>query len=315
LSTFLLRRLVETVPVLVGITLVVFCLVRLMPGSIVDVMTAQLDIAPEQVEYLRQVYGVDRPLLPQYLEWLGQLAQGNLGVSLRTGRPIGQDLLVRLPVTLQLAAMATLISMVLALPLGVVAAVRQHSVVDHVARLFAVLGLAMPNFWLGTMLVLAVSFYLPALVPSGYVPFAENPPRNLQLMLLPALTLGLLMAGSVARVTRATVLEELRASYVATARAKGLHERAVVWRHVLQNALVPVSTQIGIQLTFLLGGTVIVEQIFALPGLGTLILGAINQRDYTTVQACVLVVALLVVLVNFATDVLYSYLDPRIRFG
>jgi peptide/nickel transport system permease protein len=165
------------------------------------------------------------------------------------------------------------------------------------------------------MLVLAVSLYLPALVPSGYVPFIEDPRRNLQLMLLPALTLGLLMAGGVARVTRATVLEELHASYVATARAKGLGERVVVWRHVLQNALVPVSTQVAIQLTFLLGGTVIVEQIFTLPGLGTLILGAINQRDYTTVQACVLVVALLVVLVNLATDVLYAYFDPRIRYG
>lgn len=315
MGSYLLRRLAETVPVLVGVSLVVFGLVRLMPGSIAEVMTAQQDVAPEQVEYLRQVYGVDRPLLPQYFEWLGQVAQGNLGVSLRTGRPIVQDLQVRLPVTLQLAAMATLISMLVALPLGVVAAARQHSLLDLAARLFAVLGLAVPNFWLGTMLVLAVSLYLPALVPAGYVPFAENPARNLQLMLLPALTLGLLMAGAVARITRSTVLDELQAGYVTTARAKGLREQRVVWRHVLQNALVPVVTQIGIQLTFLLGGTVIVEQIFALPGLGTLILGAINQRDYTTVQACVLVVALLVVAVNLATDVLYAYLDPRIRFG
>jgi peptide/nickel transport system permease protein len=226
-----------------------------------------------------------------------------------------QELLVRLPVTLELALLSTLLSVVLALPLGVISAARQHSLVDVVARLLAVLGLAVPNFWLGTMLVLAVSLYLPALVPSGFVAFTENPLLNLKTMLLPALTLGLLMAGSVTRITRSTVLEELRSGYVATARAKGLREQVVVWRHVLKNALIPVVTLIGIQLTFLLGGTVIIEQIFALPGLGTLTLGAISQRDYTTVQACVLLVAIMVVTINLATDMLYAYLDPRIHYG
>lgn len=315
MGSYFLRRLAETIPVLLGVTVVVFCLVRLMPGNIAEVMAASADITPEQVEALRQRYGVDRPILPQYVEWLGGLARGDLGVSLRTGRPIVQDLLVRLPVTLELALLATLLSVVVALPLGVIAAARQNSLVDACARLVAVLGLAVPNFWLGTMLVLGVSLYLPALVPSGFVAFADNPLQNLKLLLLPALTLGLLMAGSVARITRSAVLEELRGGYVATARAKGLAEPAVIRRHVLKNSLIPVVTQIGIQLGFLLGGTVIVEQIFALPGLGTFILSAITQRDYTTVQACVLIVAVLVVAVNLATDLLYAYLDPRIRYA
>jgi peptide/nickel transport system permease protein len=165
------------------------------------------------------------------------------------------------------------------------------------------------------MLLLAVSLYLPALEPSGFVAFTENPLLNLKTKLLPSLTLGLLMAGSVTRITRSTVLEELRSGYVGTARAKGLREQVVVWRHVVKNALIPVVTLIGIQLTFLLGGTVIIEQIFALPGLGTLTLGAISQRDYTTVQACVLLVAIMVVVINLATDLLYAYLDPRIHYG
>jgi len=311
---YVLRRLAETLAVLLGITLVVFCLVRLMPGNPVEVMTAQVDIAPEQLARLRELYGVDRPLVPQYLEWLGGLARGNLGVSLRTGRPILQDLLVRLPVTLELALLASLLSVVLALPIGLVAATRRNSAADLGARLFAALGLAVPNFWLGTMLVLLASLYAPALVPSGFVAFPDHPLLNLKTMLLPALTLGLLMAGAVVRITRTTVLEELRAAYVTTARAKGLAEPWVVWRHVLKNALIPVVTLIGIQLGFLLGGTVIVEQIFALPGLGRLILGAIAQRDYPTVQACVLIVAMLVVLLNLATDLLYEYLDPRIQY-
>lgn len=317
MTRYIVRRTLQVVPVLFGLSVAVFLMLRLIPGDVVDVILGTEGTAsPERLAQIRRTFGLDRPYHEQYLEWAGGILTGDFGRSIRTSRPILPDLLARFPVTLQLTALAMIVSLALAIPLGVVSAVRRYSRADTAVRVIGLLGLSIPNFWLATMLILLVSTYLRGVLPtSGYVPPTQDLLGSFRSVLLPALALGTANMAILMRMTRSSMLEVLRQEYVTTARAKGLVERSVVYRHALRNALIPVVTVAGVQVGYLLGGAIIVEQIFALPGVGTLILNAITQRDYPVVQAGVLFVATSFVLVNLAVDILYAYLDPKIHYG
>jgi peptide/nickel transport system permease protein len=317
MTRYLIRRAILVVPVLFGVSVAVFLMLRLIPGDVVDVILGTEGAAsPERMAQLRAMFGLDRPFHEQYLSWIGGLLTGDLGKSIRTSRPILPDIMLRLPVTLQLATMAMVLSLCFALPLGVLSAVRRHSRSDSLIRVAGLIGLSVPNFWLASMMILAVSTYARGVLPtSGFTPMTQDVLGNLRSLLLPSIALAVANMAILMRMTRSSMLEVLRQEYVNTARSKGLVERAVVYRHALRNALIPVATIAGVQVGYLLGGAIIVEQIFALPGVGTLILNGIMQRDYPVVQAGVLFVSACFVLVNLAVDVLYAYLDPRIHYG
>ncbi|MDQ3694636.1 MAG: ABC transporter permease [Chloroflexota bacterium] len=314
--SYILKRLVLAVPVLLGITVVVFLLVRLIPGDVIDLMLGtEGSLRPEVREQLRQTLGLDRPLHVQYFTWLGDILRGDLGRSLRTGQPIVENLAGKLPITLELAFLSVVMSLVIAIPLGIVSALRRNSFLDFVVRMVGTIGLSLPNFWLATMLILIASIYFrwgPALI---YVSPLDDLGTNLKQMLLPSLALALGLMAVVMRMTRSSMLEVLSQDYIQTARAKGLRERLVIYRHALRNALMPVLTVVGIQTGQLLGGAVIVEQIYGLPGLGWFLLNGIYQRDYPVVQAGVLIIAGIFVVTNLVVDLLYAVLDPRIQYA
>ena len=313
--SFLLRRLVVVVlPTLFGISILVFGAMHLIPGSFVDVAIGLgPDVSPEQRDAMAARYGLDAPLPVQYLRWLGNVLQGDLGDSLRTGDPVAGEILNRLPATLELTLLATVVSLIIAIPAGIVAAVDRGGPLDMVLRVVGLLGLSVPNFLIGTFLVLFISTRWPVLPTTGFVPLGEDILGNLKSLALPAISLGALLAASVMRMTRSSVLEELGKEYLMVARAKGLSNRVVVMRHAVRNALVPVITVVGIQTGYLLGGTVIVEQIFAIPGIGRLALDAVSQRDYPVVQGTTLFIAAGFVFMNTLADVVYGLVDPRIR--
>ena len=315
---YLVKRLGETLATLLGVAVVVFLLLRVLPG---DEVTARIGIeagamTDTQREALRAYYGLDQPLLQQFWSWLTSVAQGNFGVSTGSGRPVSEQIAGALPVTIQLAVMATVIGVVVGVAVGVFAAGRPDSPRDTVGQGFGLLGLAVPDFVLASAIVavLSVRFgYFPS--AGNYAPFLEAPLINLQQLLYPALVLGLGMAASVMRTTRSAFLEMAGQDFVRTARGKGVGERRIRWRHVLRNATIPVLTISGIQFGYLLGGTIIVEEIFALPGMGRLVLTGIAQREYAVVQSSVLVIAALFVLVNLLVDLAYARLDPRVRLS
>lgn len=314
---YVARRVLLVVPVLFGLSLGVFLMLRLIPGDVVDVILGSEGAAsPARVAELHRLFGLDRPLPQQYLEWIGGLLTGDFGRSIRTSRPILPDVLVRVPVTYQLTAMAMAVSLVLAVPLGVLSAITRFTHVDSIIRIIGLLGLSVPNFWLAAMLTLLVSQrFRGALPTSGYVYPNQDLLGSFRSLVLPALALGAANMAILMRMTRSSMLEVLRQEYVLTARAKGLIERVVLYRHALRNALIPLATVAGMQIGYLLGGAIIIEQIFALPGLGTLVLNGITQRDYPVVQAGVLFIAASFVIVNLVVDILYAYLDPRIHYG
>lgn len=316
MGDYILKRFVLAVPVLLGITIVVFLLVRLIPGDVIDTMLGtEGSLRPEVRQQLRETLGLDRPLVVQYVTWLGDILQGDLGRSLRTGQPIVENLAGKLPITLELAFLSVVMSMVIAIPLGIISALRRNSLADFLVRLVGTFGLSLPNFWLATMLILIASRYFQWGASLVYISLFEDPVENLKQMLLPSIALALGLTAVVMRMTRSSMLEVLSQDYIRTARAKGVRERWVIYRHALRNALAPVLTVIGIQTGHLLGGAVIVEQIFGLPGLGWFLLNGIYQRDYPAVQAGVLILAGIFVLVNLVVDVLYAYIDPRIQYG
>ncbi|GIL08946.1 MAG: ABC transporter permease [Chloroflexota bacterium] len=315
---YLAQRAVAFIPTLIGVSLLVFFAIRLIPG---DAITATLGtesgmLTQNQRAALERYYGLDRPAGEQYFVWLGEAVQGNLGFSIRYGEPVLALILARFPLTLQLAVMAVVIGLAIGLPIGLLSAIRHNTLLDLLGRLFALVGLSMPNFLLGTLIIYVLSVYFGILPNAGnYVSLAQNPLLNLQQMFFPALTLGFAFAASVMRMTRSSMLEVLGEDYVRTARSKGLREGRVITRHALRNALIPVVTLVGVQMGYLLGGTFIVEQIFALPGLGRLTVNAITQREYALVQGATLFIALNFVLINLAVDVLYAAIDPRISYS
>lgn len=304
---FLVRRLLFVLPVMWGVSTFVFLIIHLLPGDPVDAMLGETASVVDR-QILRRQLGLDQPLWQQYTVFFRRVVQGDLGRSLHSRRPVSGLIAERLPATALLAAAAMVVAVCLALPLGVIAALRPRSMLDMLAMLLALVGISMPNFWLGPLLILVFALHL------GWLPVSGRGDGSLQYLVLPAITLGTAMLAVLTRMTRAGMLEVLREDYIRTARAKGLAEWAVVWKHALSNALIPLVTLIGLQGGALLSGAVITETVFAWPGLGDLTIRAIQQRDYPVVQGCVLVIALMYVVVNVLTDVLYAHLDPRIRF-
>jgi peptide/nickel transport system permease protein len=312
---YLARRAVWTVLALLGVSVLIFLLVRLLPGNIVEIIAGtegQLSRA-QRAAVLRE-FGLDRPLPVQYLLWLGNMLQGNFGWSFRTGQPVATLIASRLPITIELALLAVLSVAFVGIPLGVAASVSRSLRVRTLVQIVGVLGLSLPNFWIAILLIIGASTlfgWLPAII---YVPPWTDPWVNLQQMFLPVLSLGLGLSAVVVRMTRSSMLEVLGQDFIRVARAKGLATRAILLRHALRNALVPIVTVLGLQTGFLLGGVVITEQIFGLPGLGWTLLNGVYQRDYPVIQGTVMVFAVTFVLVNLLVDLLYTYLDPRIRY-
>jgi len=307
-------RLLSTVPTLLGVVTLVFIVMRLVPGTIVDQILANGDTSEEVQRSLQAYFGLDQPIYIQYLHYLGNLLRGDLGVSWRARFPTLDMILYALPVTLELAFLAAIVSMAVGVGLGVLSAIRENTLLDHLVRVLSLFSLSMPVFWQATMLILVLSLWL-HWAPLGYVDPFRDLPGNLALMALPALTLGTSASASVMRMTRSCLLDVLRQEYMRTAQAKGLRERTVVVRHAVRNALIPVLTILGLQIGSLLGGSVVVESVFGIPGIGLLILNAIGMRDYPIVQGTVIVTAVLFMATNIAVDVLYGFVDPRIRYG
>ena len=302
---FLIRRLILTIPVLIGVSTLVFSLIHLIPGDPVQTMLGE-SASPADVAQMRTRLGLDRPLLVQYGAFMKGAASGDLGRSLRTNQPVVAEISRRFPATLELAASAMLVAMLIAIPLGIIAAVNVNTRVDHAATTAALLGISVPNFWLGPLLAIVFSIEL------GWLPVSGR--GTLANLILPALTLGAPLAAVLARMTRASLLEELRELYVLAARSRGVSRMRAVLRHAFRNSLIPVVTIIGLQAGVVLTGAVVTETIFAWPGVGRYLIQSITARDYPAVQGCILFIAITYVSVNLLTDLAYGFLDPRIRY-
>ncbi len=313
---YVIRRLLFALPVLLLSSLIVFGLMRVMPGdALVALMGESGNVGQRELAKLRKDLGLDRPYHEQYLIWVWQMVSLNPGDSIFTNEPIAVALKKSIPVTLELATLAMVLGLVIAIPIGVLSATRQDTPSDYVGRVVAVSGLSLPDFWLGTLVITFAAIWFHWIPPIGYVTFWESPWRNLQQFLLPAAVLGFRLSAATMRMTRSTLLEVLREDYVRTAWAKGLEGRIVVYKHALKNALIPVVTIVGGQMATLLAGAVVVETIFALPGMGRLTVEAILFRDYPVVQTNVMLVAATLVTLNLLVDLTYAWLDPRIRYG
>ncbi len=313
MGRYLLRRLGTVAPVLLVVSVVVFSLIHLTPGDPITIMLRE-ESDPATAATLRRQLGLDRPLPLQYATWLGHALQGDLGRSIRTNQPVAEAIRQRVPVTLSLGAAALLVALAVGLPAGILAAVRRNSAVDLASAALAVSGVSLPTFWLGVLLVFFFSVTLGWLPPLGWVSPSRDLGGWLRSLILPSVTLGTAIAAVVMRMTRASLVEVLGVEYIRTARAKGLAERRIVLGHGLRNALIPVVTEIGLQTGALLGGAVITETIFALPGVGRLLVDAIFQRDFPVVQGVVLVLAVNFLAISFLVDLAYAWLDPRIRY-
>jgi peptide/nickel transport system permease protein len=312
---YALRRVLLAVPVLLLSSIIVFALMRVMPGDALTVLMGESgNIGEKELAKIRKDLRLDLPYHQQYLLWLWQMVSLSPGDSLFTGEPITTSLQKAIPVTLELTALAMILGLALAVPIGVLSATRQDSASDYAGRMVAVSGLSFPDFWLGTLVITFAAIWFKWIPPIGYVSLWDSPVRNLQQFLLPAAVLGFRLSAATMRMTRSTVLEVLREDYVRTAWAKGLGGRIVVYKHALKNALIPVVTVVGLQAGILLGGAVVIEEVFTLPGIGRLVLWSIYQRDYPLTQSTILFIALLFMTINLAVDVLYGYLDPRIRY-
>jgi peptide/nickel transport system permease protein len=312
---YVLRRLLLAIPVLLLSSVIVFGLMRVMPGdALIALLGESGNVGERELAKIRKDLGLDRPYYEQYGMWLWQMISLNPGHSIFTNEPIGVSLMKSIPVTLELATLAMILGLLIAIPVGVLSATRQDTPPDYAGRVVAVSGLSMPDFWLGTLVITFAAIWFHWIPPIGYTSFWESPSRNLQQFILPAAVLGFRLSSATMRMTRSTVLEVLREDYVRTAWAKGLAGRIVVYKHALKNALIPVVTIVGGQMGTLLAGTVIVETIFALPGMGRLTVEAIIYRDYPVVQTNVMLVAATLVTLNLIVDLTYAWLDPRIRY-
>jgi peptide/nickel transport system permease protein len=312
---YIIRRLLLAIPVLLVASLIVFGLMRVMPGDALTALMAESgNVSERELQKLRKDLGLDLPYYEQYLIWLWQMVSLNPGYSIFTSEPIPVALKKSIPVTIELALLAMILGLVIAIPVGVLSATRQDKPSDYVGRLVAISGLSLPDFWLGTLVITFAAIWFGWIPPLGYASVWESPWTNLQQFLLPAAVLGFRLSAATMRMTRSTLLEVLREDYVRTAWAKGLGERVIIYKHALKNALIPVVTIIGGQLGTLLAGTVIVETIFALPGMGRLTVEAILYRDYPIVQTNVMLVAGTLVTLNLLVDLTYAWLDPRIHY-
>ena len=320
---YIVNRMLLVVPTLVGAAALVFVLMRLIPGDIcmVRLGSGGASVDPRALAVCHTELGLDRPLVLQFLDFAWGFFRLDFGISMWSGKPVAEEIAARLPISLEIAVMATVVAILIAIPLGTISALWQNSWIDHVVRTVAIAGIATPSFWLGIVSILVVLDVSHALFgaawmpPIDYVPFWQDPLRNLSMVILPALTVGYRYSAVTMRMTRSAMLEVLREDYIRTARAKGLVEQLIINRHALKNALLPVVTLIGIEFAFLIGGLVVTEQVFNLNGVGRLFVLAVQNQDYTLTQALVMLTVAIFVLVNLAVDLLYAWLDPRIRFG
>ena len=312
---YILRRLLLIFPTFLGVAMLVFLLMRVIPGDIVEMRFAEGQFFnPDLVAKERARLGLDRPVWRQFVDWLWGIVRLDFGLSMWSGKPIAHEIAIRLQLSLQLAVMATVVAVLLAIPLGILAALKQDTWVDYAIRVFSIAGLATPSFWLGMLMFLVFLIVFHWIPPMVFVPLWQDPWANLSQMLWPALAVGYRYSAVSTRMTRSAMLEVLREDYIRTARAKGLWQNLIVRRHALKNAVLPVLTVIGLEFAFLMGGLVVTEQVFNLNGLGLLFVQSVARRDYTLVQALVLLVASVYMVVNFFVDLLYAWLDPRIRY-
>ena len=311
LSYVLHRVIFYFVPVLFGTSILVFGIIRLIPGDAVDLLAERMTV--EQREITRERYGLDRPIAVQYVKWLGQMVRGNLGTSLRSGRPVTAEIASVMLPTLELGILGGMIGILIGLPVGIISAIHMGSLIDRGLRVAVYVGISLPEFWLGTLLIILFAIVFPLLPAGGYVSILTAPLEGLRYALLPALVLGLVMAGFLSRLVRSTMLEVLRQDYIVVARAKGLTNRIVLYRHALRNAAGPIVTLVGLQLAFLISGAIVVEEVFIRPGLGRLLIRAVFQRDYAVVQSITLLFTVIFIATNMALDTLRGLIDPRVR--
>jgi peptide/nickel transport system permease protein len=314
MGQYMLRRLVQMVPVLIIVTFFVFSLLHITPGDPAVTMLGE-EATPENIAALRARMGLEDPLLVQYARWLGNAVQGDLGRSIHSNQPVSEAIVERLPITIQLSVLSILIALIIGIPIGIISALRRNTALDASATTLALAGVALPNFFLAVILIYIFSVQLGVLPPIGYTAIWEDPVDNLRRMILPSITLGTALSAIIMRLTRSSLLEVLEQDYIRTARAKGLTDARMVRFHALKNALIPVVTIVGLQIGSLLGGTVITETIFGLPGIGRLIVDSIFRRDFPLVQGAILFVAVAFLVTNLIVDLLYAYLDPRIRYS
>ncbi|MFD1848765.1 nickel ABC transporter permease [Oceanobacillus bengalensis] len=313
MAEYIIRRLIYGVIVLFIMVTFIFVVMRAVPGDVVTLQLADSGASEEQIEALEAELGLDKSIPAQLGDWIVGAVQGDLGMSLWSGQPVTEVITERLPVTLQLAIMSIILAILIGIPIGVISAVKHNTFIDHFLRITSVGGLSIPNFWLGLILLTVLALVLNWIPPLGYQSFLENPIVNFQQMILPAICLAITLSASIVRMTRSAVLEVLHSEFIRTVRSKGAKERVVIYKHALRNSLVSVITLIGLQVGYLLGGTVVLESIFSLPGLGSLIFETVSSRDYPVVQAAVLIFGAMFLLVNLIVDVMYGWVDPRIR--
>jgi len=317
MQAYIARRLLALIPTLFFASVIVFVTVRLIPGDIIDLMMSQNDISAgkKDREALQAALGLDQPMHTQYVRWIGAiLFSGDMGKSLWQNTPVTEQILQRLPITFELGLLSLIVALSVAIPIGVYSAIRQDTAGDYITRSFSILMLAVPSFWLGTLVMVFPSIWWGWSPEIKFVPFTQDPIANLSQMIVPSIILGCSLSAITMRLTRTMMLEVLRQDYVRTAWAKGLSEGLVVWRHALRNALIPVVTLVGLQAPILIGGAVIMEQIFVIPGMGLLLLEAVSQRDYPIITGVFLVVGLAVMLINLIVDLSYGLLDPKVRY-
>jgi peptide/nickel transport system permease protein len=319
MQVYIIRRVLLIIPTLLLITVFVFLSVRFVPASVIDLMLAdmigQTRTGEEEARaYLQEALGLDKPIHVQYAEWLSRVVKGDLGESLWTKRDIKDEMLAKLPISVELGLIAIITGLLISLPIGVYSAIRQDTLGDYVGRTIAILGISVPGFWVATMIFVFPSIYLNWTPEMKYIPFFDDPARNLLQFVIPGVVMAMAFAGGIMRLMRTMMLEVLRQDYVRTAWSKGLKERVIIYKHAMKNALIPVVTVIGMQLPVLIGGAVIIEQIFALPGIGRYLFEAVNRRDYPIITGINLVIATVILFINLIVDITYSYLDPRIRY-
>lgn len=317
MQRYIARRLLLMIPTLFGVTFLVFILVRSVPGSVIDLLGGDYGAADPSVKAaLKKEYSLDQNVAVQYVTWMGHVLRFDMGKSILSNRTVQSELKNRLPVTFELGVLAMLCSLCISVPVGILSAIRQDSIWDMMGRSFAIGLLAIPGFWVATLLItFAGRYFIWGVPPRTYVSITTNPISNLKLMIVPAMILSAGLSGGVMRFTRSTMLETLRQDYIRTAWSKGLRERVIIFRHALRNALIPVVTVVGLQLPLLVGGTVIIETVYSIPGMGRYYISAVNTHDYPVIQGINLLVATVVVFANLGVDILYSVLDPRIRYS
>ncbi len=314
--SYILGRLISAIPTILLLTIIVFFSLHLVPGNVVDIMLGtQNYLNEEQIQKLYNDLGLDKPIIVQYFTWLKGIVTFDLGSSLRSGKAVSSLIAEKFPITFELALMSIFFSLIIGIPMGLASAVKQNSGYDYAFRVIGLIGLSAPVFWIGAIFIVIISSLFSGFSLFGFVSFMEDPFKNLQIMLVPAVTLGIMIAAQIMRMTRNSMLDVMSQDYIKVAKAKGLKGKKVIFKHALRNGMIPVITTAGIQLGYLIGGTIVVESMFAIPGMGRLLLQAVNQRDYPVVQGIVAFIGILIVLLNILIDILYSVIDPRIELS